>query len=440
MEDRALRALPALGAAVATVRNLLDPAVIGRVPDDAFFYLVIARNLAAGRGFTFDGREVTTGFHPLWLALVRVLPSSTPEAGFAGLLVLHGLLTAASATLVATILRREGAGPRHAGLLGALVGAWGASAYGIGMEAALVTAALLAVLTRAGAFAGFVAGLARPDVVPALGGVRPSVAIAGLLGALLPLGFNRVVSGEWVSTSVALKGLGTVAWRVGRLDPAVVWRHLPGPAVAAAVVILLMLVRRRPLGPTAPMAGLAALTLVAEYGLDDLVGPWYHLPLTWLLVVSAGRSRIGALIVGIALLRGVPLPSRTLHSTVREFAQEVVHGTPADSRLIAEDFPGILAWYGQRDVLPADGLAASPAYRPALLAGEGITWWRDRGATHWLVTRRRAPWLEARPLVDRLAPPFLPVPEATITLEPESLTGSRVDPDSDRLFAVFELE
>jgi len=35
-------------------------------PDDAYYYLTIARNLAAGVGSTFDGIHKTNGYHPLW--------------------------------------------------------------------------------------------------------------------------------------------------------------------------------------------------------------------------------------------------------------------------------------------------------------------------------------------------------------------------------------
>ncbi|MBN2388063.1 MAG: hypothetical protein JXB85_13685 [Anaerolineales bacterium] len=34
--------------------------------DDAFYYFQVARNVAEGHGFTFDGIAVTNGFHPLW--------------------------------------------------------------------------------------------------------------------------------------------------------------------------------------------------------------------------------------------------------------------------------------------------------------------------------------------------------------------------------------
>lgn len=43
------------------------PVLIARaLPDDAFIYFVIARNMAAGLGATFDGLAPTNGFHPLW--------------------------------------------------------------------------------------------------------------------------------------------------------------------------------------------------------------------------------------------------------------------------------------------------------------------------------------------------------------------------------------
>lgn len=38
--------------------------------DDAFYYFTVARNIAWGRGVTFDGLGPTNGFHPLWMALL----------------------------------------------------------------------------------------------------------------------------------------------------------------------------------------------------------------------------------------------------------------------------------------------------------------------------------------------------------------------------------
>ena len=37
------------------------------LPDDSYFYLVIAKNIAAGQGSTFHGITPTNGYHPLWM-------------------------------------------------------------------------------------------------------------------------------------------------------------------------------------------------------------------------------------------------------------------------------------------------------------------------------------------------------------------------------------
>ncbi len=37
--------------------------------DDAFYYFVTARNIAEGKGITFDGISATNGFHPLWMLI-----------------------------------------------------------------------------------------------------------------------------------------------------------------------------------------------------------------------------------------------------------------------------------------------------------------------------------------------------------------------------------
>ncbi len=42
------------------------------LPDDAFYYFSVARNVWNGLGLSVDGRQATNGFHPLWL--VTLLP------------------------------------------------------------------------------------------------------------------------------------------------------------------------------------------------------------------------------------------------------------------------------------------------------------------------------------------------------------------------------
>jgi hypothetical protein len=85
--DRAVLAVSAIVLAYALyscarfalqddVRHLLV-----RIVDDASYYMTTARNLAAGRGLTFDGIHPTNGFHPLWLLMLvpLFLLHGTPE-------------------------------------------------------------------------------------------------------------------------------------------------------------------------------------------------------------------------------------------------------------------------------------------------------------------------------------------------------------------------
>ncbi len=77
--------------------------------DDGFYYFQIARNLAAGHGFTFDGLSLTNGFHPLWLFLITPLFLFTQInllLPLRLLIILSALLSAGGAILLYRILRR----------------------------------------------------------------------------------------------------------------------------------------------------------------------------------------------------------------------------------------------------------------------------------------------------------------------------------------------
>jgi hypothetical protein len=60
---------PALALAVFTpcILAFLVAGGVRVIQDDAYYYLKIAQNIAAGRGSTFDGLHPTNGYHPLWL-------------------------------------------------------------------------------------------------------------------------------------------------------------------------------------------------------------------------------------------------------------------------------------------------------------------------------------------------------------------------------------
>lgn len=60
----------ALTARLAVAWSPVESSFALSVPDDAYYYFTIARNLASGAGVTFDGLAPTNGFHPLWLAAI----------------------------------------------------------------------------------------------------------------------------------------------------------------------------------------------------------------------------------------------------------------------------------------------------------------------------------------------------------------------------------
>ena len=71
------------------------------LPDDAYYYFVVARNVAQGRGVTFDGLAPTNGFHPLWAVILSLLYATVRDPGD---LTIHIALTVSALLDGATIL------------------------------------------------------------------------------------------------------------------------------------------------------------------------------------------------------------------------------------------------------------------------------------------------------------------------------------------------
>jgi hypothetical protein len=77
--------------------------------DDAYYYFIVARNVAAGHGFTFDLINPTNGFHPLWLFI------NIPIFAFSGadrilplriIVMLLALLNAATGVVIYRLLKK----------------------------------------------------------------------------------------------------------------------------------------------------------------------------------------------------------------------------------------------------------------------------------------------------------------------------------------------
>jgi len=78
--------------------------LLGVVPDDTFYYLLIARNLAHTGRSTFDGVSATNGYHPLWMAVLVPLAGWLP-VGVPLLRVALAMAFACQAATAALILR-----------------------------------------------------------------------------------------------------------------------------------------------------------------------------------------------------------------------------------------------------------------------------------------------------------------------------------------------
>lgn len=57
--------LPRARVLTSSLDNLVE-----FIPDDAFYYFQVARNILNGFGSSFDGFNPTDGYHPLWMALI----------------------------------------------------------------------------------------------------------------------------------------------------------------------------------------------------------------------------------------------------------------------------------------------------------------------------------------------------------------------------------
>ncbi len=101
-----------LGGAVVAALGLLrmillahDPSdlYVAAVPDDAFYYFQLARNMVEDGRWTFDGTAPTTGFHPLYAYLLVLLQHVTGDLDARTLLIVVGTASALALGAAATL-------------------------------------------------------------------------------------------------------------------------------------------------------------------------------------------------------------------------------------------------------------------------------------------------------------------------------------------------
>jgi hypothetical protein len=416
-----LVALPVFAVAALSARAL-GPLEHTLLPDDAFYYLCIGRNLAGGFGPTFDGVHPTSGFQPLWQALVAIVALGPFDDAslLTATVALNLTCLAAAAALLAVTLGRRGLGPVlwTVAVLLALANPYLLKTSLNGMESGLVWLSwsfAIIVLTRlmegwrgtmaavaAGAVAGFVL-LSRLDGLglalvlawvvatgAAQGRFRATLVFVAALAVVIGpyVAWMLIRFGHWLPVSVFIKS------RTAQTGDVVLG------LVAMLVVAGVMLVASRRLS-----AAMRAATLVLLTGLLPLVGYaivspvrlshlWYYpgalaAGLTLATLVGSewwahGRRKL--VVTGIALgvtfaaaAWGVRLSvtQRGEHYRVADAMGRRLERTLAPDVRIAGWNIGLVAYRRSCRVTNLDGLVNSYDYLDAFL-GRRVVPWLDR--------------------------------------------------------------
>lgn len=199
---------------------------VGLFDDDAYYYFRVARNLARGAGSTFNGIDLTNGYHPLWQALL--VPLFAVADGRAALV----LVTAVSSVLYvcsAVLLQRIG---QHCGRPALVVtcampllvsGVVGPSFWFSGMETGLLLTALLGLSLL---YLRTTSGTEAPRRGSALAlGAAMTLVVLARLDAVFPmLVLGLVTTATW--------------WRFGLRRCLVLTGVLAGPTAATLAAYL----------------------------------------------------------------------------------------------------------------------------------------------------------------------------------------------------------
>ena len=216
----------------------------GLFDDDAFFYFGVARNIAAGAGSTFNGVDLTNGYHPLWMAvLVPLFAAFSGRSVLVAVVVVSTACFLVSARLLDLLARRSGhpAAATLCALPLLVAGATGPSFWFSGMETGLL---LLGLLTLAWVSA-------RPGGALDPAGSRRAALLAGVVMAATVLA--RL---DAVFPLLAVGTLMVVRWRRRPLRE-VLLLVATVAVVPALVLIGYLTASRRLFGTPLPVSGQA---------------------------------------------------------------------------------------------------------------------------------------------------------------------------------------
>lgn len=403
-----------------------------RFEDDAYYYLVIARNVAAGLGATADGISPTNGFQPLWMWLlvpIAWLTSGDTTWLLAGAQLAVVLIFCASGALLCALLRaRLGLAPALFAMSVLLFPRF-LNVLLCGLESGIAVLAAVLLLgellrgpalrspepSRTDARAGVLFGvlfLARLDSVFVALACAACVVLVGLGSGDLPpgarlartvrkglavfwplpvlaapyLAWNLLAFGHLVPISGELKtSHSALHFQPGNVNAA--YLALLGVTLAAAVVEL-----RRPgdraLGRVLAAfgAGLALQALHAMVFMTWGVFNWHFALLVPTGAVGVavltraleprlprGWVRAGLWAVALVLIAAQAFAISRLGLTFtgagREAGRWVAESLPPDAVLGMKD-SGAFSYFAERRVMNLDGVVNSFAYQETLCRGE----------------------------------------------------------------------
>lgn len=224
---------------LAWLAHLPDTDLIKFIPDDAFYYLILAKNFSLEQRWTFDGHAPASGFHLLWAYLLTGVYFFVPHIGWQSLFVASGVVcavtySAASYFVAATVRRLAG----DAAAYGVMLVFLGSSAI---IQPALMMESSFSILSAAALFfivfgkrslvstrelfvsasIGILGMLSRSDfgLLPLVifcvtafsvrDSGRAPLALSALLGSVIGLGFvvahTYLLSGELAPASAQIK-------------------------------------------------------------------------------------------------------------------------------------------------------------------------------------------------------------------------------------------
>ncbi len=238
--------------------------------DDAFYYLKIAENIAAGRGLTFDGVAPTNGFHPLYL--LQLVPIFK-WAGENRELPIHlsgiilTLWSTATGVLIFGLMRRLSSVPAALGALALFAVSPYFIIHGVnGLETGVALFFFVALITA------YVAWIREGE-----GGTKQAV-LFGVLGGMGVLARVDIV--------LLLAAVGAdFVWRTIRRDSLLTRAYFTRTMAITTLTGLLIwlpwgLISKNLTGQFLPTSGKATKQIALNYG-------WSTLPAVWSGPVAA---------------------------------------------------------------------------------------------------------------------------------------------------------